>query len=318
MSAAVWTPDETDASPMETPMRRFLLMLALTALTMATLARAQQQGQLFISVLDADNMPVTDLEPADISVVVDDVDCRVVKLEPVSKTMKVTLMVDNGPVLTKELATYRTALKGFVEALPPGLEMSLFTINPQPRTVVKPTTDRQQLLHGVDLIAPDTGAGMFFDALVEASDRFEKDKSDHFPVLMMVASDFGRNSSAMDRDFEKLQKRIVQKGATVHFVILHGGGDRVNSVAGALQTEVGLQVTRLSGGRYENIAAPTRLVTLLPEFARQIAESNLRQTHEYRITYERSGSKPPQRVSASLSRLRIGMQAKLSIDGHMP
>src|SRR4051794_11879803 len=107
MSAAVWTPDETDASPMETPMRRFPLMLALTALTMATLARAQQQGQLFISVLDADNMPVTDLEPADISVVVDDVDCRVVKLEPVSKTMKVTLMVDNGPVLTKELATYR-------------------------------------------------------------------------------------------------------------------------------------------------------------------------------------------------------------------
>jgi hypothetical protein len=159
---------------------------------------------------------------------------------------------------------------------------------------------------------------MFFDALVEASERIEKDKSDHFPMLMMVASDFGRNSSAMDRDFEKLQKRIVQKGATVHFVILHGGGDRVNSVAGALQTEVGLQVTRLSGGRYENIAAPTRLVTLLPEFARQIAETNLRQTHEYRITYERSSSKAPQRVSAALSRLRIGMQAKLSIDGHMP
>jgi len=303
---------------METPMRRFLLILAFTAAATAPPARAQQQGQLYISVLDADNMPVTDLEPGDISVVVDDVDCRVVKLEPVGKPMKLTLMVDNGPVLTKELATYRTALKAFVEALPPSLEVSLYTINPQPRTVVKPTTDRQQLLHGVDLIAPDTGAGMFFDALVEASERIEKDKSDHFPMLMMVASDFGRNSSAMDRDFEKLQKRIVQKGATVHFVILHGGGDRVNSVAGALQTEVGLQVTRLSGGRYENIAAPTRLVTLLPEFARQIAESNLRQTHEYRITYERSSSKAPQRVSAALSRLRIGMQAKLSIDGHMP
>jgi hypothetical protein len=278
----------------------------------------QQQGQLYMSVLGPDSQPVTDLDPGELTVVVDDMECRVVKLEAVSKPMKLTLMVDNGPILTKELATFRSALKAFLEALPPELEVSVYTINPQPRPVVRPTTDRRKLLQGVDLIAPDSGAGMFFDALVEASDRVEKDKSDHFPVLMMVASDLGRNSSAMDRDFERLQKRIVQRGITVHFVILHGGGDRVNSVAGALQTEVGLQVTRLSGGRYENIAAATRLVTLLPEFARQIAESNLRQTHEYRVTYERKGAQPPQRVTASLSRLRIGVQAKLSLDGHMP
>ena len=57
---------------------------------------AQQQGQLFLSVLDASGNPVTDLEPGDVSVMVDDVDCRIVKLEPISKPMKVTLMIDNG------------------------------------------------------------------------------------------------------------------------------------------------------------------------------------------------------------------------------
>jgi len=279
---------------------------------------AQQQGQLYISVLDADNNPVTDLEPSDITVVVDDVDCKVLKLEPVGKPMKLTMLVDNGPVTTKELASFRNGLRAFLTALPEPLEVALYTINPQPRPVVKATTDRQKLIQGVDLIAPENGAGLFFDALVEASERIEKDKSENFPVLMMVASDFGRNSSAMDRDFERLQRRIVQKAITVHFLILHGGGDRVNSVAGALQTEVGLQVTRLSGGRYENIAAATRLVTLLPEFARQIAESNLRQTHQYRITYERKDTRPAQRLSASLSRLRVGVNAKLSVDGHMP
>lgn len=294
------------------------ILCALLAFTAAPRLRAQQQGQLYISVLDAENNPVTDLEPADITVVVDDVDCKVVKLEPVTKPMKLTLLVDNGPVTTKELASFRNGLRAFLSALPEPLEVALYTINPQPRPVVRSTTDRQKLLQGVDLIAPDNGAGMFFDALVEASERIEKDKSENFPVLMMVASDFGRNSSAMDRDFERLQRRIVQKAITVHFLILHGGGDRVNSVAGALQTEVGLQVTKLSGGRYENIAAATRLVTLLPEFARQIAESNLRQTHQYRITYERKDSRPPQRLSASLSRLRVGVNAKLSMDGHMP
>ena len=299
-------------------MRLVLSLVALLGCLTPAPARAQQQGQLYLSVLDADNNPVIDLEPSEVSVLVDDVESKVVRLEPVTKPMKLTVMVDNGPVTTRELATFRTALRAFLEALPADLETSLYTINPQPRPIVKATTNRQQLLRGVDLIAPDSGAGMFFDALVEASDRAEKDKSDHYPVLMMVASDYGRNSSAMDRDFARLQRRIIQKAITVHFVILHGGGDRVNSVAGALQTEVGLGVTRLSGGRYENIAAATRLITLLPEFARQIAESNVRQTHQYRVIYERSESTPPQRLSASLSRLRIGVQAKLSLDGHMP
>jgi len=295
------------------------LALIVCALMVAVGSRlnAQQLGQLYISVLDADNQPVNDLEVGDVKVLLDDVEAEIVKLEPVSKPTKVTVMVDNGPVTTKELATFRSALRAFFEALPP-VEASLYTINPQPRPVVRPTTDRARLLQGVDLIAPDTGAGLFFDALVEASDRFEKDKTDHFPVLMMVASDVGSNMSAMDRDYQRLQNRIVAKGATVHFVILHGGGTRPNSVAGALQTEVGLGVTRLSGGRYENIAAPTRLVTLLPEFAQQIGRSQLRHKNEYRITYRRDSKREPQRIAASLSKLRIGVQAQLSVDGHMP
>ena len=302
-------------------MRRSILVLAALALvwTVRTPVHADELRQLYISLLDAEDKPVTDLEIGEITVIVDDVECKVVKLEPVSKQMKLTLMVDNGPVTTKELATFRSALRAFFDALPPEIETAFYTINPQPRAVVKATTDRQKLLQGIDLIAPDSGGGLFFDALVEASDRFEKDKTDHFPMLMMVASDFGRNSSALDRDYMKLQKRIVDKGATVHFAILHAGGDRVNAVAGVLQTQVGLAVTQLSGGRYENIAAATRLVTLLPEFAKAIALTNLRQTHAYRVTYERKDSKnPPQKISAALSRLRSGLQPQLSIDGHMP
>src|SRR5258706_13656308 len=99
------------------PPRRGLVTLALipiVAVGVCLLAgapvRAQQQGQLYMSVLDADNNPVIDLEPRDVTVIVDDVNCKVVKLEPVSKPMKLTLMVDNGRVTTKEFATFRTAL----------------------------------------------------------------------------------------------------------------------------------------------------------------------------------------------------------------
>jgi hypothetical protein len=281
---------------------------------------AQQQGQLYMSVLDATGAPVTDLETADVSVQVDEVDCRVLKVEPVGKPMKLTVMVDNGPAMANALSNLRTALRNFFEALPEEVEASLLTIAPQPRWIVRPTTDRPQLLRGIDLVSPDAGAGLFFDALVEAANRADKDKTDHFPMLVMISTDVGRNDSARDRDYQRLLRQITERAMTVHFVVLNTGGERVGSVAGALQTQVGLAVTQRSGGRYENIAAHTRLITLLPEIAKQIAESNLRQTHQYRITYERPGkdSKPPEKIMAGVSGLRIGMAVQLSLDGHMP
>ena len=281
---------------------------------------AQQQGQLFLSVLDASGQPVTDLDPGDVSVMVDDVDCKVVKLEPFSKAMKVTLMIDNGSATSNVLSILRTAVKGFIEAIPDGVQIELLTTAPQPRWLEKFTSDRERLLKAVDRLTPDSGAALFFDALVEAGNRVDKEKGDYFPMFMMLASDVGRNSGAMDREYQKLQQQIIQRAITIHFLMFHSGGTREGSVAGALQTEVGLALTKMSGGRYENIAANTRLASLMPEMAKQIAESNLRQTHQYRITYERPGKdlKPPQKISAGLTKLRIGVAPLLSIDGHIP
>jgi hypothetical protein len=284
---------------------------------------AQQQGQLYMSVLDAQGTPVLDLEPGDVSVNIDDVDCKILNLEKVSKPMKVTLMIDNGSATTNSLANLRTAIKGFIEALPSDVQTEILTIAPQPRWLEKFTTDRVKLLASIDRLAPDSGAGLFFDALVEAGKRVEKDRkkeNDYLPMFVMLASDVGRNSSALDRDFQNLQRQIIQNAITVHFIVLNTGGERVGSVAGALQTEVGLAVTKMSGGRYESIAAATRLATLMPELAKQIAQSHLRQTNQYRVVYERPGkdSKAPQKVSAGISRLRIGVVPMLSVDGHMP
>jgi hypothetical protein len=284
---------------------------------------AQQQGQVYMSVLDAQGEPVTDLEIGDVTVQVDDMDCKIVNLEKVSKPMKVTLMIDNGQATSNSLANLRAAIKGFIGTIPSDVQTEILTIAPQPRWLEKFTNDRIKLLSAVDRLAPDSGAGLFFDALVEAAKRVDKERkkeNDYLPMFVMLASDIGRNSSAMDRDFQNLQKQILQHGITVHFIVLNSGGERVGSVAGALQTEVGLAVTKLSGGRYESIAAATRLSTLMPEIAKHIAQSNVRQTHQYRISYERPGkdTKEPQKLSAGVSRLRIGVNAMLSLDGHMP
>jgi hypothetical protein len=94
----------------------------------------------------------------------------------------------------------------------------------------------------------------------------------------------------------------------------------VTSAAGSskegAQIEVGLAVTKLSGGRYENIAANTRLATLLPEFGKQIAQSHVRQSHQFRVTYERPpNAKATPQIGLSLTRQGTPV---LTLDGHMP
>jgi hypothetical protein len=275
---------------------------------------AQKQQQIFISLAASNGTPVTDLQVGDVGVTEDGVACKIVKLEPINWPTKLQVLVDNGKVNTNPINSLRDGLKALFDQMPDGVEMSLYTTAGTPRPIVKPIADKQKLIDGIGLIAPDGGAGMFFDALSEAAGRIDKDKTPNFPVILMVGSDFGRVSGS-DRDFQKLQDTIVTRAVTVHVIMMAGGGG-IGAGGGAAQTEIGLALTKLSGGRYENITAATRLATLLPEFGRKIAESQARQSHQYRVTYERpAGSKDQPRIGASIRREGTPM---ISLDGHLP
>jgi hypothetical protein len=116
-----------------------------------------------------------------------------------------------------------------------------------------------------------------------------------------------------------LSKKITENAVTVHVVMLAIGGDRGSGAAtGALQVQLGLALTEQTGGRYESIAAATRLPTLLPEFGERIAKSHLRQSRQYRITYVRPAGAgvPSQGISATTA--REGLVGMLSLDGRVP
>jgi len=68
--------------------------------------------------------------------------------------MKLQLLLDNGEAITNYLPTFRDALRAFIGEVPDGVELSLVTYAPQPRFVVKSTLDHQQIIKGVDLVAP--------------------------------------------------------------------------------------------------------------------------------------------------------------------
>jgi hypothetical protein len=302
---------------MEVSMRRLIpavIVLAAMGLAEAPLG-AQEQRQLFLSLVGPDGEPIRGVRADEVTVLEDGVAGKTLRVEEVEWPSKITVLVDNGQATTNPINPLRTGLQGFLEAIPEGVEVSLITIAPNPRWVVKPTTERQKLVDGIGLITPDENGGMFFDGLAEAAGRIEKDKSDNFPIIVLIASDYG-TFWIRDRDYARLQQRIIDNAVTVHMALVSSGTQGVNNVQGYQQTEVGITVTRLSGGRYESLASATRLATLLPEWGALVAKSIRRQRHQYRIAYERpAGAKQAPGIAVSVARSGLGM---LSIDGHLP
>jgi hypothetical protein len=286
-----------------------------------TVVYAQQPIQLFLSAVDDDGKPVTDLKAEEVLVQVDGADCSTTRFEAIDWPTKLTVMVDNSPVFNDALRQLREALRAFVTALPTEIEVSLISTAPAPRFVYKQGSDRVKLMSSIDLLTPDGAAPRFIDALAEAADRAAKEKAgkeknNFFPVFFIIGNNGVEGSSPRDYQVTKLFKQTAENAVTVHIVMLSNSSRQVDIGSGTNQIEVGLRLTQLTGGRYEAIAAQTRLTTLLPEFARQIAKSHARQSHQYRITCQPPAGAKPQRVTAST--LRPNLSAALTFDGRIP
>lgn len=292
--------------------------LVCAGLAMAPIGlRAQRQLQVFVSVVDAKGAPATSIDPGDIRLLENDVEAKVTKVEPVNWPIKLQLLVDNGAGLGNgNINQLRTGINGLLDALPPNLEVTIVSTAPQPRFLARPTTDRAAMTKGLDVLAPDTGAGRFVEGLNEATQRIEKDKTDYFPVIVVVGTTTG-DRNVRDSDIKSMMGRLEKRPTTVHVVMFNGSGGQSAS-GGGNQIEVGMMVTKFTSGRYEGINSATRLATLLPEIGAQIAKSVERQTHQFRVTADRPAS-----AAGDIGRISAGVKAPLvlaglSFDGRLP
>ena len=282
-------------------MRRRLLMGALLLIgVFAAQTSAQRQIQLYATILDRSGAPAASVSADDVTVQENGVDAKVLKVEAIEFTNKVQILIDNGSGIgSGNLTTLRNGLRGLIEALPPGIETTLVTTAPQPRFLVRATTDRQALLTGVDRLAPDSTAGRFVESLNEALQRFERDKGDFFGIIVTLGTTVGDNR-VLDRDLNELFERAQKRPTTVHVVMVQGGVGTTAS-GGVVQQEVGMRVAQMTNGRYENINAATRIATLLPEIGAQVAKSAQGASRQFRITAERPAGKPNESTKLSMS-----------------
>jgi hypothetical protein len=252
-------------------------------------AGAQQQLRLVAGILDSDGQPPAELSVDDLVVMEDGEEARVTAVDLVTRGVKVQIVVDNGLGLGQDgMLHLRNGVVGLIKSLPEGMEATLVTTAPQARFLARPTTNREQLLQAAGRLTPDSSPGRFIEGLGEALQRAERDGGDHVHVIIMAATTAGERDTRSS-DIQQILTRARLGHASLHLALLDSGF--ASSSGGVTQQEVGQAVTSMTGGRYEYIAAPGRLATLLPELGAHLAEASAALGNQFRITIERPAGK---------------------------
>jgi hypothetical protein len=304
--------------------RSVALLVIAFALCEVPSAQAPRTFQFAVSASDASGAPVTDLKPEEVVMTENGTRQQVVKVEPLSVPVKLTIAVDNGTDSTDALVHYRAGLTGLVEALPPDVEITLITIAPQPRTVLRPSTDRSQVLRAINGFAPEQAAPRFTDALVEFSQRLQKETRDrkiapYVPVMIMLSTTSVQQTSYEAPEVTKAANFLVTRRARLNMIVMStrtGQATSPETLNASVQAIIGIPVVKATNGRYESLAASSRLATLLPEWGKDLAALHRRQTNQVRVTVERAQAGDLQNPRIELA--RTGLNGQVTIDGFLP
>ena len=262
-------------------LRRFVPVLFVLGLCAAGL-RAQQQFSLLATVLDpAKGTPIETLTAADVHVLEDGAELKVVKVDAIVRTV-MQVFIDNGT------ASGRTELRNGVRGLGerPDVETTVVTTRRRGAHACQAHEESRGALKGVDRRAPDSATGRFTESLTEAAERANKEK-DTFTVIITAGTTSG-DGHIREVHTKRLVEQISGKPIVVH-VLMYAG--EKSATGGDSQTEVGRQVAKMTGGRYEYANNLIAYAKLLPEFGSDVAKQVAGSSRQFRITAQRPDGK---------------------------
>lgn len=297
----------------------------------------QEQATVYLSVVDQKGAPVLGVEASDIEISEEAGRSTIQSVRRFSWPLKVTVLVDNGPHTSDALVHYRTGLQKFFAGLPSDVPVSLIALAPNPRWLVRETTDRVQIEKGIGRITSDEGLGRFSDALVEYADRLSEEfrrvsreqLQPYLPVLVSIASTHADGSLVRRQSLTKMIALLRKHRVWTNMIMVTPGlshaepGSLPNVAAdGGQNAEIAKAVQELTRGSYAPVtgSATSALSSrILPELAQQITLRNARQTMQHRIVMERpAGARGPMKNFAFVLLNHPGAQFVVSTDGNIP
>jgi len=270
-----------------------VIVLALVAIR-APLAQTLQRG-IYTSVLDKDGNPVAGLTPADFIVREDNIAREVLRVEPATAPMQIALLVDNSQRSNSNIRDIREAASDFIKSVtgtPMKNEVAVIAVAERATILVDYTTDQAKLLKNATIFTQPGSGTYMLDGLLETSKGFKKREAAR-PVIVAIATN-GPELSNRYRD--QVIGALKDAGASLHIVMIGPPPTDVISSEGRERAIIFEDGPGQTGGRYDNVLAPSALPARLKQVADEL-------THQYLVTYARPQSLiPPERVKITSKR----------------
>lgn len=276
----------------------WVLPVALALAVMPTLAaRQDSQKTIYVSVLDENNNPITDLKPDELGVFEGGVQRAVVSAKPATSPMSILMLGDTskvaggGGVDQKKSASaagemirdIRAAFSEFskdILAGSPQSEIGLMEFGQASIMITKFTSKQADIEKGITRLFPKPDAdSVLLEAILEGAKELSKLKNERRAMLSINVEP---GNEASREPPNNILKGLAQSRAPLFSISLQKGDLRDQRRGIVLP-----QLAEQTGGRHQIIVGQSALVGL----AKGVAAALLGQ---YEITYTRpAGPMPP-------------------------
>lgn len=292
-----------------TGIRAALFMVACLP-AMAGAAAEPQVRRVYVTALDGNGAPVTDLTAADFAVKEGGKAREVVKAGPATGRLQIAILVDDNGT-----GIFRHAIGLFVEPLLGRAEFAISTVTGQTLKLVDYTANAQSLSEAIAKLTarPATNdGGQLLDGISETALELDKRKAGRPVIIALTVG--GEEHSTLPA--HHVLDNLRQSGAALHVITVVNNAMRSqpapSTAAGLLGENMNLGEVlgdgpKQSGGRRVEILGVQGIAVGLQQLAQSLK-------NQYLIEYILpDGVKPSDKLSVSVTRKGVSLRAPTRI-----
>ena len=250
--------------------------------------QAAQVRTVYFSAQDAKGVPITDLQPTEVTVKEGGKEQQIATLRPATEPMRVAILVDDAGS-----GIFQAAVAQLLQATLNRGQFAIRLLNPQPLKIVDYTNEVESLKGAIGRLAQrgrvTVDGEQIVGAVRESAQELLQSKAARPVIVVMSVSGETALSDLADEALHAVRK----SGAGLN--VLHYGNSDLGRVLG--------DGPRQSGGRFERAGST-------PAVAPALAKIVAHLTSQYVVTYALAdGAKPNAKLAISTSRKGVTLVA---------
>lgn len=257
-------------------------------------ARQAAERRLYVSVVDEQGAPVTDLGVSDFNVREDGALREVLRVGRATDAMQIAVLIDDTQAATQAIPDERKALQAFVTALHDGNEIALLAFGERPSVLVDYTSALPKLTAGVNRLFARPGAGSYLlEAIMETTKGFRAREAKR-PVIVALTTE----GEEFSNDYYVAVIDALHRSRAQFHAIVRSLGDTAGATSEGVRNRnmVLADGTQTTGGRRDYILADSAFTPKVEQLAAELK-------NQYLLVYARPHTLiPPEQLEVTVTR----------------